>query len=192
MRFFEIAPGENQDIDIGDDISPIIKMLRRDCSEVIAAMQKYGNFLYRGMSGDDLPLAFLSRPQEDRKSQNHNTDNNNKFDAIAAKAGFKALRSNSIFCITDVTATLLYGKPYIVLPKNGYAVTWSPLVFVFKEDVNPADLDKPGFLQKYEFQDSNLDDAMESENEILIRGEYYTFAANEYEEQLRSALFGDI
>ena len=188
MKIYEIESGEKSEL--GGEEGRMIDILKSNCSEAIAAMQQAGGFLYRGIS--NAPAAFHGRSRVDRKPLHTNAGVHSNIDEVFITYGFATNRSNSIFCIGNKPRTNMYGNPYIIFPKNGSEILWSPRVKdLFTEDkiLDDAALiastnDKLGladrFVKTYQYTDKNLAAAIQSKCEIMVSGEYYAFYAKPF------------
>lgn len=102
-----------------------LNLIETECSEALAAYQSVGKFLFRGFR-DDVPVALKGRPFDKRKPTDTNLKVHEFLSDMFIAAGFKATRSNSIFCSGNSSQAIGYGKLYLVFPKNGFAFNWSP------------------------------------------------------------------
>ena len=98
------------------------------------------------------------------------------------------------------TAVLEYGTSYVIYPENGFDFTWSPVITDFwaeiidipvryshlercLEELTPAE-----FVNEYNFLHGSLDSAINSKNEILIRGKYVLIKNNLFSDAVRDEL----
>ena len=113
--------------EVGKTITPneakYFSLIEKQCSQFLSDAKRVEKFLYRGMS-DGVPVLY-GKPHVDREPMDTNAAVQRKLDDILKMAGFKALRSNSIFTTSDWTQAEEYGSIYIIFPKNGYSFTWS-------------------------------------------------------------------
>ena len=114
--------------DLEDDFSKAdlkyFSLIEDVCSDFIADMKAAQKFLYRGMRSSG--KVVYGKPYENRKTMDTSSVVQEKFDSLLKSAGFKALRSNSIFASASKGQAGNYGDGlYIIFPRNGYECTWS-------------------------------------------------------------------
>lgn len=80
--------------------------------------------LFRGIKGDK-PTFFRAKPVTGRNPMDSNKKFQAMYDRILKMAGFKALRSNSIFTSSDYHKAAEYGEVYVIFPANGSSFSWS-------------------------------------------------------------------
>jgi hypothetical protein len=102
---------------------PYIKVIQKECSQAIAAYKQTGIVLLRG-SGK-APAIFKGKSWDQRRVRNSTKIGQDLFDAALKKLGITALRSNSIFTSSAVEQVSIYGKIYIIFPKNGFQFSWT-------------------------------------------------------------------
>jgi hypothetical protein len=178
-------------------------MLNSQCSDAISAMQQTNKLLYRGISKFSLPVpdAFHGRSRDNRKPKHSSDSLQTKFDNIMITYGFSVNRTNSIFCSGHPGQANIYGKTWIIFPINGFEILYSPAVqdvlgdsnltrnldsLLLQYSVDPAYAQN--FVRKYHYTDANFADALNSNCEIMIKGEYYAFKTEIYENLLEKAL----
>jgi hypothetical protein len=182
--------------------------LTKTCGEFLSVTRTFGGCLYRGSSNFLNPhrsSAFIGTAH----AQRHPTDTVpeiHKFVNHALKSnGFSATRGNSIMCTSDLGMAYYYASgvsknTYIIVPFDGFEYTWShkykdlwasllsrtpaQTVASFKEFISSL---QPGteniekrLIEYAEFDDKNLEQALESEHEIYIKGKYYAFSYEYY------------
>lgn len=106
----------------------IAAVLKRNCSQFIPIFKSAGA-LYRGVKlkgGIDKTPFLKGHSSLNRKPKDSTNTDQIIFDSLLAKLGFKALRSNSIFTISDRDVANNFGDVYAVFPINGFQFTWSP------------------------------------------------------------------
>jgi len=102
----------------------VCKFIEEHCSEFLASAKAANRFLYRGIKTYDSPSKiFLGSPRNDRRSRDTDPAVQLIVDEYLTLQGFKALRSNSIFCTGEEQNALTYGDPYIIFPINGFEYT---------------------------------------------------------------------
>jgi hypothetical protein len=191
MKINEIDPGSKNPIESDTAIEKIVQLLTTECSDAISAMQTARTFLYRGIDFE-APAAFHGRSRENRNPLHSRNEIQNNFNQVMNTYGFITNRSNCIFCTTVKQRTSMYGYPYLIFPKNGFGLLWSPAVMdLFTVDGMGHDLASAvsstnqlgaadAFVKQYQYTDSNFSRALSNQTEIMINGEYYAFAANKY------------
>jgi predicted nuclease with TOPRIM domain len=98
--------------------------IEKNCSQMVDAVQITGTFLYRGMNDSEKIIHGL--PHENRQAKDTKQSVQVKVDQMLKASGFKALRSNSIFCTTSHSHAGSFGKNvYIIFPLDGFDFTWS-------------------------------------------------------------------
>lgn len=102
----------------------IAKLIKTECSEMLAAYQSTDIVLYRGMHSEHDAVITTIRP--DRQPVQMDPKMHNALHQGFLAAGLTATRSNSIFCTAQVRLAMSWGDSvYIVFVKNG----WSGTVF---------------------------------------------------------------
>lgn len=125
MKINEIDPGQKQKFEPSNtDYEFSYDKFLLDCSESIAAMKGAGKFLYRGVKSKS-PDIYLGKSRDSRKPKDTTNQIDAEMNSIMAKAGFKAIRNNSIFCSGSSIETNMYGTKFLIFPKNGCDITWS-------------------------------------------------------------------
>ena len=128
-------PGVKQDVNTGfpadtqnsRKYEKFAEMLRTNCGEALAYMDAVNRFLYRGThTNSTTPDIFLSRPREKRVPLDSDENLTSIYDSFLSFRGFKALRSNSLFCTTRASTAAEYGdNVYYIYPVDGFDFTWS-------------------------------------------------------------------
>jgi hypothetical protein len=176
----------------------LIAKVQTECSEYLTAVKNTKRIWYRGATYKG--QVFQGTTPNSRKPMDTDADVQEYIDKLFSEMGFKALRSNSIFCSADYTATERYGDAmYFIVPKNGFAFTWSPgvrdLYTKISEIAGPwGDRMDPKLVAKdlvrsTKYTNTNLEAALSSQNEVMVHGQYYGFAYHQNKE-LWSALTG--
>lgn len=103
--------------------SKFIQKLETECSEFLAVMRKTKLPLYRGVyTSKD---TFYGVPRTNRSTKDSSPTFQIAFDGILKSKGFTALRSNSIFCTSNLEQASGYGDVFLIFPVNGFTFTWS-------------------------------------------------------------------
>ncbi len=174
----------------------IINTIQTKCSDILSVYQKNQVYLYHGGKLGDTPQMFKT---EKKRIPKDTPENIQKFvDQLLKKAGFTALRSNSLFCTGDINEAWGYGSynaPYIIFPFNGFQFTWSKIINDFtlyfgltdmfianeyfalvngipKPTKTLTDMTPKQFISKFKFSNTNITAAIKSKQEILISGKF--------------------
>lgn len=178
-------------------------LIKKQCTQIVSIYQRHeDDYFYRGLMNSVEPFIF-SQSKESRAPRNTPIEIQNRFDKILKKLGFTAIRSNSIFVTPDyhtargVYATGGKGNVYVIFPVDGFSYTWSPNVHDFYVDgidpytkgygykvaglptvaqfmLNTANLgDLSWFKRFYGYTNKNLEQALNTQSEVLIHGKYY-------------------
>lgn len=104
-----------------------IDIIKKDCSEILQAIFKSRRFLFRGFKSNSHNNMnyFKVLPRQNRIPRDTDVEIHQLINDYLKDNGFEARRDNSLFCISSERDTLLYGKPYIVFPKDGFKYTWA-------------------------------------------------------------------
>ena len=177
-----------------------VAYIREHCSDILNVYQRLGAVLYRGISYYVGTSWAVEESRVDRSPKDTAPRIQKLVDQKLEGAGFKALRSNSTFTNPMPTAVLEYGTSYVIYPENGFDFTWSPVITDFwaeiidipvryshlercLEELTPAE-----FVNEYNFLHGSLDSAINSKNEILIRGKYVLIKNNLFSDAVRDEL----
>lgn len=178
MRLLEL-------VDIDPDIK-IDKAVLANCSEILHLYSTTRQVLYRGILRINSARAksiFIGEPVENRIPLNTSLALSIAIDNKLIKAGFKALRINSIFCTGDLEQAKEFGEPYVIFPFNGFKFTYSDfkdltlqMPYKFEPYSNmPKEIKwmtVADFISKFGFTNQNLDAALINSKEIYVRGKY--------------------
>ena len=169
-------------VEIDEKLRREINYIDTHCSDAVAAYRITSRILYRGIKSFDKIIKGKSLSYREPVDTEPITQE--LVDKMLSGAGFKALRSNSIFCTPEVWDTKYYGEPYILFPENGFEYTWSRKIRDFYSDIDdnlPKAKEMNGdfniltpeeFVSKYGFTMFGFNTALSLENEILIHGKY--------------------
>lgn len=110
-------------------ILKVLKFIDKHCSVFLKDIQRSQRFLYHGFkSTRNVKLdaySFIGLPHIQRFPLDSPKCFQDLHDQILTDQNFKALRSNSLFCISDSLVAEYYGKVFIIFPINGFSYTWS-------------------------------------------------------------------
>jgi len=126
MRYNELL--ESKDI-----ILDFIEKIKDDCSDILQIYNKTGRILFRGFDKLSGPIYYDVKPREDRHPLDTPINQQKYINDFLTDNGFIANRSNSFFCTADPNRAVMYGKPYIVFPKNGFDYTYGNTIDLYKE-----------------------------------------------------------
>jgi hypothetical protein len=116
---------EKKSAALGNDFDAInyLNMILRDCNQVLPFINKAGHFLCHGNKKFKSD-AGVGLPFNNRKPKDSTRKQQNVVDNMLQKAGFTALRGNSIFTANKLMASD-YGVLYMIFPFDGFQYTWS-------------------------------------------------------------------
>lgn len=164
----------------------IRKILTVNCSESIAACYDSDNFLFHGSGFDDsfvMNKDYLVDITRNRIPRQHE-DIAEIIDDKLKLSGFKALRSNSLFCIGDYTEATHFSKSniYVIFPFDGFNLTWSteskyyfgidPGYFSEYSNDELDAIPPKEFISKFGLRNYSLSSAISSGHEVLIQGKF--------------------
>lgn len=119
---------------VKNELGPKLDMVNRikhDCSQIIQAYKASNACLYRGTNQQG--TIFVRTPRVNRKPLDTPNSIHLLIDSELQQRGFKALRSNSLFCTSDSSEASSYGHVYAIFPKNGFDFTcWENSTDLFK------------------------------------------------------------
>ena len=198
-----------------EDVYTACEAIDEHCIEFIKDMKTANKFLYRGIDYRVTTPIFTDESPATRSPIGQTRENHKKLNILLTMGGFKALRSNSICCSSNLKEATGFGAPFMIFPANGYEFTWSsriddiggsyPLmhalndwdlrkklpVFGYKpKKWPPAPEEAEAFLDSFGFQDFDMVAALNSGNEIAIHGKY--MAISRYYIDIVSKYFGVI
>jgi len=188
----------------------IVEYIHKNCQEILMTYQQTNDCLYRGLSHDAGPI-MIGKSNENREPVDTPKEIQNKVDSLLQGAGFKALRRNSIFCTSDIDRAEFFTKRhftqiYVIFPLDGFEYTWSSKIDDFSEyfglvkadsgnhpdqmDVVSSfdNLDSIGFVEKYDYHNTNLSEAVLRQKEVMLRGGYVLVKRFGYKELLDQIL----
>lgn len=172
-----IQVGNHNDIFASDEkMQELCDYIKKNCSDILTIYQTIGKYLFRGVNG--MPLVFLANPRTDRKPRDSSMEFQVVIDNKLRTVGFKALRSNSIFCCGNQQYASKYGNNYIIFPRNGFNYTWSESLCDYYQQakdnkvVAHNTLPPKEYVEKYKFKDTDIEKAIKSGHEIYINEPY--------------------
>lgn len=201
MKIYEIEHGQKVPVyKKGEDIQKFILKVQKECSIAWNTYAKVGNALFRGVKGAGPTTMFKGKTRIDRKSVDTPEEFNNLLDEALRVMGYKATRSNSIFCSPSLKTADMYGKSFIIFPKNNASYTWSPTVRDLYAELNNANAhyvrsllksgDYYAIVNELEYRkNTGLEEALQGETEVMVSGEYYACSLNDYYDDLDPFLF---
>jgi len=179
------------------------KFIQKNCSNILEVYEElnFKSALFRNLTRFDQEGVFVDVPEVNAfvsSSRNNRApkDTPERFqkliDGYLKKEGFKALRSNSIFCTSSRSAISQYGPAsFIIFPFNSTDYTWSEktsdlfqTLWLQKEpmpygantnDEKYEKLLKMGAKQfhwKYFFRKTRINQAIKKGHEVYIHGKY--------------------
>jgi hypothetical protein len=125
MRIYEVdmpswgkQPWQNIEIETAEQLENFLRLVGSNCKSYLEQVKQAGTFLYRG-SNSWPSMAGVSASRPGRIPSDSETQAQELFDWFLVKMGFSALRSNSIFTISDKSWASQFGTPYIIFPIHG-------------------------------------------------------------------------
>lgn len=124
MKIHEILePGQKTPLSMDDNNQEIINEIKQECAGYIQEATKANGWLYRGMSKRTMlvspDLAFHGSSRTNREPKDSHPAAQKIFDYALDRLGFRALRSNSIFCTGSIDQAMAYGNAYVIFPVDG-------------------------------------------------------------------------
>ena len=194
MKIFEFDDnivGDEQD-DFGEEsvlnhdrVKKAAEFINVHCSDAVEAFLQTDQLLFHGNRGLKGFIAMGSSP-EHRRPKDTNPNTQRLIDYKLREAGFKALRSNSIFATSRYGVTKQYGRTYVLFPLNGFDFTWSNKI----QDIwSVADFDSGNFMRdlrqsspadfiaEWDFRKNDFPAALNRGHEIMIHGKVVAVSA---------------
>lgn len=190
----DISPGEyiktnatsSMDLNDRDKIENLIKFIKENCSIFLDFSDV--RTLYRGIKGENKGAIFLGNSRNDRRVKDSRPDIQLAVDTKLTELGFKALRSNSIYCTGSISTASVYGDIYAIFPIDGADYLWSETRYDLAEafggqngvSVNNRTIED--FQEDFKFNNDmiDLERAIASSREILVHGKYIAISINHY------------
>ena len=212
MKLYEldINPGSKQEIsssgyELGDrtedraKAEEYCKLIQENCKESLAAMRAGKEFLYRGSANKDFK-AFKGASRENRRPLSTKAHYQVLLDEMLTQYGFTAIRSNSIYCTSNISEADYYSKSvgttYMIFPIDGFKFTWSEYSGDLYALMNAADyrtLDDRrfvDFMDKFKFVKTRLNIAIQDGHEVMVHGQYYAFQTKYFYSAFKEILLG--
>lgn len=133
-----VSLSDKDHIQIEQKLDQIAEIIKRDCSEALPDILKTRP-MYRGIWLGNKKSWFLKgKSHNNRTPKDSAAEIQKAFDETLLNAGFKALRSNSIFATGDIEQAEAYSTNlYGIFPINGFNMTW----FKDMKDLTLSELD---------------------------------------------------
>lgn len=194
-RLIETKTKVNEEI-VNAPPEDIVKLIKRDCKPWLKQAGK--NLVYRGTGNKEI---FVKKQvRTDRYPLATPDAFHDYIDNKMKEKGFKARRKNSVFVTGDLSEAKRYGYgTYVIFPIGDFDFTWSPKIMDLyyeipatvagpdKVDDQYASIDQK--IKKY--INVNLIEAIKSNNEIMIRCDYYyAVQVGYFEDIVEPMLFG--
>ena len=181
----KLKPGEQWKIPSSNTakISGVIDFIRTNCSDFLKTAVQTKKFLYRGIKNEKREI-FMGYPRENRPSieGEYKTSQAKIADSYLQAAGFKALRSNSIFCNSGAFNAGGWGDVYLIFPVNGFSFGYSKIhtcctasdyTFPFQQfDDDDFKGQAEFFVRKNDMINTDLKWAMNMGQDVWIHGPY--------------------
>ena len=113
------------------DVTKIIRILEKDCSEALALYKSSRLFMFRGTRSKSPKMAYIGRARDDRNPMDSQIIAQKLYDMLLTKRKIVAQRHNSIFVTSNYLSASDYANGmvnniFIIFPKNGFNYSWSP------------------------------------------------------------------
>lgn len=208
MRLYELQAGEKEQVDT--EAIKISEILSTECSAALGVMQRVKLPLYRGYATQQLD-AFKGMSRNNRQPLSFGLRTSELLDDLFISSGFKALRSNSIYCSSRYNDAALYTsyipgdhtsppkeytRIYYIFPVNGFNFTWSRKtgdlygMWGDQDDKLLKAGNGKAIMDRYKFTDKNFIEAVKSGYEVLISGTYYAFNVEKYKHIIEPLING--
>jgi len=168
-------------------------LIEQNCSGALHSMRAANRALYRGLARTT--EAFLGQSRTDRRPMNTEPGQQEIIDEFLRRAGFQAVRSNSIFATGERETARDYGYPYYVFPFDSAHTTWNrdfsdffyevarthgrgnvmmtTMTRYVQHDISKTATTIRGAAANMGFVSGDLERALRSGHEIYISGTYY-------------------
>jgi hypothetical protein len=104
----------------------VCRFIEENCSEYLRYMKKSSSLLYRGSRDiDPKTVYFIGASRLNRRPLDTPKKIQKNVDELLSLGGCKAIRSNSIFCISNSLGADGYGHIFCIFPCDGFSYTWS-------------------------------------------------------------------
>lgn len=123
MRITEIYPGEKRYIQPIKFDNAWNKLVVPNCSEILEIYKRHAFLLYRGIDSSNPIIRGSSRDY--RTTKDSLPLLSDLFDVGLKECGMTAIRSNSIFAISDKDHAGLFGRLYIIFPIDRFECTFT-------------------------------------------------------------------
>lgn len=104
-------------------IDDAIKMIKRDCKQILKVYQDTNRVFYRGVKKSTTP-AFVGKPRKNRVPTDLDASIQSFFDEALEELGVDARRGNSIFMSPGYYTAQDWGTVYAIFPKDGAKYLW--------------------------------------------------------------------
>lgn len=105
------------------DFNNALKIIKKECSEILKIYSKAQRFLFRGINSDE-DFILNKQIRTDRRTIDTPKYVHDTINKATTDLGFKSHRGNSIFCSNKESVASDWGKAFIVFPKNGFEYLW--------------------------------------------------------------------
>jgi hypothetical protein len=103
----------------------ICLFIEKHCQQFLKYSRQTKKFLYHGSNYSKYSKYSLSNTRTNRTPKDTQVGVQKAVDEYLTLRGFKALRSNSLFCTSDQIITQDFGEDFIIFPIDGFNYTWS-------------------------------------------------------------------
>lgn len=197
MKINEVI--EHEELQSGDlkwltnqRVKSLADFIKKNCSQILDVYRDKEKYLYRGMKMGH-SYVLLASSQDNRKPKDTPENIQIKIDNRLKEAGFKALRSNSIFCSSNYYIAAAYSQEgfegvFIIFPLNGFNFTYNinagdlysyyglkngnSRTEMFMHDLESDIPSSEHFCETYGFRNEDLGRAIINYKEVYINGKY--------------------
>ena len=186
----------------GTELAILHRKIVRDCSEILDVYRKLKpkQVIFRGDGEGNKDDGFESSIHKDRIPLALSHEIQDYADDALKRAGFKTLRSNSIFCSANERMTEDWGTCYVIFPTNGFKYLYSKELdsgknsytymwfsfnaagAILRTDASEKEKRKrfDDKVEQLKLSDKDIADAIKHRREIMISGtKYYAISVNE-------------
>jgi hypothetical protein len=147
-----------------------VSYIQENCSDFLRQAKRQR--MYRAVDWYSEQVLLMTSPTN-RKPRDLAPRHQQMVDQVLMKRGLTALRSNSIFCLGNLSEIKEYGDDrFVVYPVNGFSYTWSPQIHDLLFFSKWRDQEFLEFVENVEFLNTRLDEGLKNGSEIYIHGKY--------------------
>jgi hypothetical protein len=187
MRLNEFMHPSGYDYGAVTALDDTYAFIQKNCGLALDILRQENRLLFRGVP--QLPFKiFVGQSENNRPPKNTKITYQKAIDNKLKLAGFKALRSNSIFVTNSLNDAKEYGSVIVVFPFDSCHYTWSSEHYdlttnlgiqagretnsKIRQDILTSHMSNAEFIDKYGFRNGDLEQAIRYPREIYINGQY--------------------